>query len=295
MTSGGSNSCPQCGAPVSTAAGRCPFCGFTLGSVPAQPAPQAPTPPPTAAAPVGYSPGALHYGSARPPRPEAPPPSGPSRVVLAASIAGAMALAAVATLLVVLRSRSSPTPVASAPPPLPRPTATAPSDVVTIDDPKKVDPSHIYPRVYTKAVRWYSDARLLSIEAGPVIDKNVDLTASDGKIVYTFFAWKKDVAGSHKPESGDRLVVTVTSAGAEATPTGGSPTDEKRMVDEPTCVAWDAMRTARASGVPADQPIVARYDRDAVLARGIWHTTVAGHKEWERYIDGQTCAVVRRR
>ena len=284
----GSTSCPGCGAPVGTTGGRCPFCG---AEIPSLSAPGAPSPPSTAA-PVGYSQGAAAYGGAsvRPPRPR--PKTGASSGAIAGIAVGVIAIGGAGAYVFWRISSASPPATAISTKPPPPPSATVAPEVVVIADPKQVDPSDLYPRARARATKWSPDARLVSIVARPAADKKIDLTAADARIAYTFFSKGHDPRG--KDPTG-RYVVTIVATGASDATAPGNLADDKNAVDEPLCVSWQALKAVRASGVPADQAVDLVYQMDAGLGRAIWTATVPGKKDLERLVDGNNCAIVRRR
>lgn len=304
----GSASCTQCGAPVGTAGGRCPFCGAAIApaaepaggagasspsspsSIAHSPALQiAPLPGPrgdeargSQPAQIGYSPGALRYKPIEPPG--VVDKHLPKRNAVVVSVwgatGGALVLALGAWLFYQART--------PAPPPVvtrPAPPAASVLAAALKADPKEADPSDLYTQAFARAKAWNPEPKLLAIDAGPVVDRRVDLTAPDAKIVFTFTA-----ARSREP--GGRLLVTVTRDGTTATPQPAQPGDGKAIVAEPTCVSWAAMKAARASGIPAGDAMQARYEWEETESRPVWRTSVPGKKELDRVVDGASCAIL---
>ena len=53
-------------------------------------------------------------------------------------------------------------------------------------DPTRVDASDYLSRAKARAIKWDTGAKLLSIQASPVVDKKVDLSQPGARIVYTY-------------------------------------------------------------------------------------------------------------
>ena len=101
----------------------------------------------------------------------------------------------------------------------------------------------------------------------PVVGTQVDLSAPGSELVYQFAAGV-DATGREQPPG--RLALRVTREGIKpcaasepATSPGG----------EPNCVSDAAAKAARASGIPANQPMKLRYEVDRALRRGVWIAT----------------------
>lgn len=281
----GSITCAQCGSPVGTSSGRCPFCGAELGKPGGSRSPKTRS----EAAPVGYSEGALRYQGRRAPSSRSSSSSS-KPILLVASGVALLAIGAVA--FVALRGGEADAPVEVAAPPPPPPKAAP--DEITIAMPSHVDPAELSPAVQYRARAWNPSARLLSISASPVVETHVDLEAAEAKLVFTYLSGKQDPALAPSPNEG-RFIVTVEKEGAMQASFPSAPGDSKALVDEPLCVFSAAMRSGRASGIPADEKIDAKYEWDSVLRRAVWTLTVPGKKELTRYVDGQSCAIVTRR
>ncbi len=302
MAMEGSSSCPQCGAPVGTTGGRCPLCGVMLVAAPPTPEAQRPTsglalgegipraiteravPRSSDAATVGHRSSAPSQGPRRAATRARATPKGP--------ILGLVASLAVTGLLAYRLLGPSAHP---APPALPRAVAapTAHTDAIALVDPTKADPSEQLARARKLATAWCADARLLSIVAAPVVEKRVDFAAPDAHITFTWTAVQRD--GSTAPsQGGGRLALRFGSGEPTSTQSPAPSSDDRAALDEPSCASLHAMRAVRGSGVPGDQRVELRYERDAQLARAVWVATVAGHKEWERVVDGASCAIVTR-
>jgi len=190
-------------------------------------------------------------------------------------------------------------------PPLPAPSATAGASPFT--DAARVDPSDLYPKVKQRALTWNPDARLVSIAASPVVGDKVDLTQEGAEVVYVFGT---DVTARARPFG--RLAITARRSGIEQAagdlpkPPGPSARATGKpdrsltkpaagFVVEPNCVFDAAAKAAHASGVPGAQVMKLRYEADGAAGRGLWTAHVAGRSDFDRVIDGQTCAVVVRR
>jgi hypothetical protein len=174
-----------------------------------------------------------------------------------------------------------------------------------LGDLTKIDVSDLYPRIRQRAEQWSPNPRLISIAAGPVVGSKVDLTATDGEIVYQFAA-RLEAMGHEQPPG--RLALHVTRQGIKAAPgiepekarpakAARDPLPQAVPSDpgEPNCVSDAAAKAARASGIPAATPMKLRYEVDPILRRGVWLAKVEGKRELDRVIDGKTCAVVVRR
>jgi len=278
----GSISCAQCGSPVGTSSGRCPFCGAEL-SQQKRPATK------SHAAPVGYSEGALRYRKAN---------KAKSKRNLGLLSKPVLALFGVGGLLLVIGVAlpfirgGNDVPVEAPPPPPPRP-APAPGEI-RVQSPREVAPDDFSAAALHRAREFSSISRLLSISAAPVVGDYVDLTAPDAQVVYTYYADKQDPARAPNAKSG-RFVVTIDAEGAKQADFPPAPSDAKSVVDEPLCVFSAAIRAGRASGIPEDAPIHAVYELDPGLRRAIWKLTVPEQKELTRLIDGQSCAIVANR
>lgn len=302
MTMDSSSSCPKCGAPVGTGSGRCPFCGADLairqraadgaGAMPGVGlAPQAPgaanDPRATSAAIVGHAPGASRYTGA----PLAPPSR--STAVTNAIVAILVPLVGGGLSYVfwtmLSKPKPAPAPVAHVAAPInplsnPPPPVTT-SDVIDVKDPAHVDPIDFLARAKARALKWDSSARLFSIAASPVVDKKIDLSKPDARLVYTYVA----------PDGAGRHLVAVTRSGAVESSEKGAAGDDSATVDEPLCVTFPAVRAALAAGLPANAKLEMRYEHDRPLGRAIWSIGVVGSKDAPRTIDGNSCAIVTRR
>lgn len=282
----GSVSCGQCGSPVGTSSGRCPFCGAELSKAPGAGSSHKAR---SDVAPIGYSEGALRYRGRHTASPRSRERSPRSALFAAAGI-GLVVLGIAA--FVVFRGAQTDLPVEASPPPAPPPKAAP--DEITVTDPKHLDPSELSGPVQYRARAWNPSARLLSIAASPVVETFVDLEAPDGKVVFTYLSGKQNPAPSPATNEG-RFVVTVEEKGAMQASFPAAPGDAKAVVDEPLCVFSAAVRAGRASGIPGDEALEASYELDSALGRAVWTLTVPGKKEHTRYVDGQSCAIVTRR
>src|SRR4029079_15323173 len=84
-----------------------------------------------------------------------------------------------------------------------------------LGDLARVDVSDLYPKIKQRAEQWSPGARLTSISASPLVGSKVDLTATDGEIVYQFAA-RPEAMGREQPPG--RLALHVTRQGIKPTP-----------------------------------------------------------------------------
>lgn len=288
MDFAGSVSCSQCGSPVGSSSGRCPFCGAELAD--SKNASQVSAP--SEAAPIGFSRGATRYNETR--RASSTARSGSSKQPVflfgAAAVLVLGGLGATFALRGASSSEGEALPV-TLPEPLPK-RAKAPGEIV-VDDPENVDPSELSPPVQHRARDFNPSARLLSVAASPVRHHGVDLTAPHAQVVYTYYAGKSDPALHPNAQSG-RFIVTIEESGALQASFPAGPGDAREVVDEPLCVFSAAIRAGRASGLPEGEPLEALYALDRDVGRAAWKLSVPGKDDAIRYIDGKTCAVVSR-
>lgn len=277
----GSISCSECGSPVGTSSGRCPFCGAELSRARG-------TSRKSEAAVVGYSEGALRYKKEK-----AKASTSKDRVGLFSK--PVVALVAVASVLVLAGAvisfiRSRTTAEVESPPPPPPPPRLPPGEV-RVETPSLFSPDDAIVAAQHRAREFSPNARLLSIIAGPVIDTFVDLTRDDAQVAFTYFATDEDPART-PPTKGRRFVVTISKEGTMQADFPPAPSDAKAVVEEPLCAFSAAIRAGRASGIPDDAAIQAIYELDTTLRRAIWTLSVPDQKELTRYVDGKTCAIV---
>lgn len=284
MDFAGAVSCSQCGSPVGSSSGRCPFCGAELSQ-----SESTRKVAPSEAAPIGFSRGALRYNESRRgavgrERTASKKPwilAGAGFVVVLAGLYGVVALRGGGAEI-------EPAPVIAPAPPVAR--AKAPGEVV-IDDPRSVDPSELSPPVQHRARAFNPSARLLSLSASPVTESGVDLTAPHAQVVYTYYGGRLDPA--IHPDAGiGRFIVTVEEGGALQASFPAASEDAKQVVDEPLCVFSAAIRAGRASGLPEGEPLEALYAYDRDLRRAVWKIYLGDSGDSVRYIDGKSCAIV---
>jgi len=166
------------------------------------------------------------------------------------------------------------------------PPVLARNEASPLGDLTHADASDLYPKVKQRATQWSSGARLISIVASPVVGTQVDLSAPGSELVYQFAAGV-DATGREQPPG--RLSLRVTREGIKP---GAASEPATSPGGEPNCVSDAAAKAARASGIPANQPMKLRYEVDRALRRGVWIATALGRRDLERVIDGKTCAIL---
>lgn len=281
MNFASSVSCKECGSPVGTSSGRCPFCGAKLVEAPVDPS----KPKEKVAAEVGYSEGALRYerfGTTKRVEKKSPKP------FLLVGVGVVLLFGGLYAFFNYRGSQIAPLVEASQSPAPVKAPAPAPGEIVIVA-PESTNPDDLSVPAQYRARAIDPDAKLLSVRAGPVVGDDVDLTAFDAQIVYTYLASDKEKGGGASPS---RFVVTVIEGGAMQATFPATPSDAKTVVEEPLCVFSAAIRAGRASGIPEDAKITATYEYDNVLDRAVWKLDVEDQKELTRYIDGKSCAIL---
>ena len=275
----GAISCTQCGSPVGTSSGRCPFCGAELSRA------KVPTRK-SEAAPVGY-----YQGSERNKKKGR---RGQTKTSIGLLSTPVLVLIGIGGLLVVAGLvlsllRGGGTDEVAAPPAPPPPPTPVPGEI-RVASLSEFSPDDAVAAAQHRAREYSPNARLLSISASPVVGTFVDLNPDDAQVVFTYFA-----ADGDSPSKNHRFIVTVGKQGAMQADFPSAPTDAKAVVEEPLCVFSAAIRAGRASGIPDDAPIHAVYELDTSLRRAVWKLTVPEQKDLTRYIDGNTCAIIANR
>lgn len=266
--------CASCGQILAVGGGRCPTCGAQQ--------PEAPAPVKASAMP-----------SVRPP--PAPASTGGAGRLLA-MVGGLALLAFLGVVAWKLYPRFAPPP----PPPhdaaraLPPPPIVVPSARIDpsmgIADPGAVDAATVLVKTEAHARRWDRDARLVFVEAAPVVAGKVD-TKHGGRILVVYAKPGASLLPGSRV-SAERFQITVDANGphtAEARSATGA-----RSVAAPGCPLDRAWRAMVASGVPSSSRATMRYSMNEKLDRALWETSVDGDPKLARAIDGDNCAVVAR-
>lgn len=158
-----------------------------------------------------------------------------------------------------------------------------------ITDPARVDASALLGRARSRAAKWSSDARLVSLSAHPMKEGFADTTGSGRiELVYGKPVGELTPGSAVGPE---RLVITVSDGKtkiSEATADGPG-----RIAGEPNCQSDEAWRKTIAAGVPSSEEMELRYEYSKTHGKSVWRGVV--HRDGgaePRPIDGWTCAIL---
>lgn len=270
-----SERCVKCGAPVGSAAARCPLCGAD------QYAPQGPSP--------SFQPATVGLQERRAALEHKRQRDKTRSAVLA--LVGAAGLLLVAGLGYAGYKMMAVHPPSAPPPPPPAPSVTPPLvlEGVAIANPGKTDPTDLLPSVRKRVTEGSPDYRLVEIAISRARNGTVDLTRAEPSITYRYLYEQSDPRVDKKQLKRERADFTLKSTQPVLERTKPAATDEP--VQDPLCVWSAAWRAAVASGFPADLEADARYARRPKTDKSYWVIQGTEKPETRVELDGISCSI----
>ncbi len=187
------------------------------------------------------------------------------------------------------KTRSDPVPPAPAPAPPPPPKAcdALKCEAFAFPNPADIEPLDALPVAIAMAKTIDPNPLLWRIDVG-----RVDAGVADVRSLE--FAFRVRPQNARPGDDAPRYLEIEYQAGRfEAEYSGPEP--HARASKPPTCKLKDAWKAAVASGLAANAIASVDYADDANPSLGgVWSFYVANHTEMHRYVDGQTCQVVKK-